>query len=82
MGGIYLLINLLLVFIYRPHVLTPRSGRQIRDSGAYAPSRVFSCASDRLFVIERQVCTLSTKPQVSTTLHYTITVCCNRTAHS
>ena len=47
-----------------------------------APSRVFSCASDRPFVIERQVCSLSTKPQVSTTLHYMITVCCNRTAHS
>ena len=62
-------------------MLTPQSGRQVRESGA--PSRVFSCASDRPFVIERQVCSLSTKPQMSTTLHYTITVCvCNRTAHS
>ena len=25
---------LILVFIYRPHVLTPRSGRHIRESGA------------------------------------------------
>ena len=31
---------------------------------------------------ERQVCSLSTEPQMSTTLHYTITVCCNRTAQS
>ena len=45
-------------------------------------SRVFSCASDRPFAIERQVCSLSTKPQLSTALHYTITVCYNRTAHS
>ena len=49
-----------------PHVLTPRSSRQVRESCAYAPFRVFSCASDRPFVIERQVCSLSTKPQVST----------------
>ena len=62
-------------------MLTSRRGRQVRESGAYAPSRVFSCASDHPFVIERQVCSQSTKPQVSTTLHYTITVCCNRTAH-
>ena len=39
-------------------------------------------ASDRRFVIECQVCSLRTKPQVSTTLPYMITVCCNRTAHS
>ena len=79
-------------FIYRPHVLTHRSGRQVREFGAQAPSNTsqrsagsrvrclgpfsgFSCASDRPFVIERQVCSLSTKPQVSTTPHYTITVC-------
>ena len=35
-----------------------------------------------MLVFERQVCSLSIKPQVSTTPHYTITVCCNRTAHS
>ena len=75
-------IYLLLVFIYRPHVRSPRSGRQVRKSGAQTNSRVFRCASDRSYNIERQVCSLSTKPQVSTTLHYTITVCCNRTAHS
>ena len=45
-------------------------------------SRVFSCASDRPFVIERQVCRLSTNAQLSTALNYTITVCYNRTAHS
>ena len=69
-------------FIYRPYVLTHRSGRQIRESGAWTPFRAFSCASDRPFVIEREVCSLSTKPQVSTTLHYTIIVRCQRTAHS
>ena len=51
------------------------------------PSRVWgfgvvSCASDRPFVIKHQFGSLSTKPLVSTTLHYTIIVCCNRTAHS
>ena len=46
------------------------------------PFSGFDCASDRPFVIERQVSSLSTKQQMSTTLHYTITVCCNRTAHS
>ena len=39
------------------------------------PSRVFSFTSDRPFGIERQVCSLSTQPQVSTRLHYAITVC-------
>ena len=48
----------------------------------FLPSPVFSFASDCPFVIERQVCSPSTKQQVSTTLHYTITVCGNRTAHS
>ena len=43
---------------------------------------VFSCAWDRPFVIERQVCNISTIPQVWTTLHYTITVCSNRIAHT
>ena len=57
-------------FIYRLHVLTSRSGR------------VFSCALGRPFVIERQVCSLSTKPQMWTTLNYTITVCCTRTAYN
>ena len=76
-------IFLLLVFIYCPHVLTSRRGRQVRESGIQVPSRVFvSCLSDRPFVIECQVCSLSTKPQVSTMLHYTVTVCCNHTAHS
>ena len=42
----------------------------------------FSFASDRPLVIERQVCSLNTNPYVSTALHYTITVCCNRTARS
>ena len=42
----------------------------------------FSSVSDHPFVIEGQVCRLSTKPQVSTTLHYKVTVCCNRTVHS
>ena len=46
------------------------------------PSRVLSCASDRSFVIEHEVCSVSTKPQVSTIPHYAITVCCNRTVHS
>ena len=46
------------------------------------PFSGFSCASDRPFVIERQVCSPSTKPHVSTILHYTIRVCCNRTVHS
>ena len=48
----------------------------------------FGCASDHPFVIKHQVCSLNTKPQLSTTLHYTIAVSvqpqflCNRTAHS
>ena len=62
-------------------MLTPQSGRQVRASGIKAPSRVFSSTLNRPFVIERQVCNLSTKSQVSTTLHYRITVCCNRRAH-
>ena len=65
-------------FIYRLHVLTPRNGRQICESGALTTSRGFSF----WFVIERLVCSLGTKSQVSTTLHYTMTVCCNCTAHS
>ena len=63
---IYLLFDL-----YTAHALTPQSSRQVRESGTRTPSRVYSCASDRPFVIERQDCSLSTKPQVSTTLHYT-----------
>ena len=78
-----LFIYLFIIGFYnRPHMLTHRNDRQVRESGAWAPSRVFSCASDRPFVIEHQVCSLSTKPHVSTTQHYTITVCCNRTGYS
>ena len=44
-------------------------------------NRATSCASDHLFDIERQDCSLRTTPHVSTTLHYTITVSCNRTTH-
>ena len=64
-----------LLYIYVSHVLTPLSGRQVRESRSWAPSRVLSCTSDRPFVIERQVCSLSTEQQLSTTLHYTIRVC-------
>ena len=32
-GGVF--IYLLMVFIYRPHVLTPRSGRHVRESGTW-----------------------------------------------
>ena len=58
-----------------------------KTSEQSAGSRVFVLrpvlgAWDRHFVIERQVCSLSTKPQVSTTFHYTIKACCNRTEHS
>ena len=28
-------------------MLTPQSGRQVRESGTWTPSRVFSCASAR-----------------------------------
>ena len=62
------IVILLFGFIYRPYVPTPW--------------RVFCCASDRPFAIEHQVCSLRIKPQVSTTLHYTVTVCCNHTEHS
>ena len=76
------IIIIIIGFIYRIHLLTPHSGWQIREFGAYAPSLVFICTLVRPFVIECQVCSPSTKPQVTTTLHYTITVCCNHTAHS
>ena len=36
----------------------------------------------RHFVVECLVCSVSIKPQMSTILYYTITVCCNRTTHS
>ena len=73
---IYIYIHSFIIgFIYRPHMRIPQSGRHVRESGTQAPFRVFSCASDRSFVIERQVFSLSTKPQVSTTLHCTITIC-------
>ena len=67
-------------FINCPYVSTPRSGQHVRESGTLAPSRIFSCASYRPFVIECKVCSLSKK--MISTLHYTITVCCNRTLHS
>ena len=52
--------------IYRPHVLTPRSGRQVRESGAQATSRVFRL---RLFVCYR---TPSLQPKYQTTaVNYT-----------
>ena len=80
---LYLFIYLFIIgFTYRLHVLTPRSGQQVRESGTSAPSPVFSCASDHSLVIARKVCCLSAKPQVLITLHYTIKVCCNHTAHS
>ena len=63
-------------------MLTPRSSRQVSSLVRRPLLGFFICASDRPFVIELQVCSLSSKPQVSTTLHYTITVCCNRTAYS
>ena len=71
-----------IVILYHPQVLTPQSGGQVLEFVAYAPSRVSNYASDHPFDIKRQVCSLSTKLQVSTTLYYTITVCCNRTVHS
>ena len=55
-------------FIYRPYMLTPRSGRQVRESGTQAPSQGFSSASDRPFVFERLVCNLSTQ---TTGVNYT-----------
>ena len=39
------------------------------ESGAWSPSRVISGASDRPFLIECQVCSLSTKLQASTIFH-------------
>ena len=54
-------------FRYRLHVLTPRSGRHVRETGAQALSRVFSCALDRPFVIERYL-----QPKYQTTgVNYT-----------
>ena len=74
------------LFIIGFHIPLSRANTSVRSEGSrvwcLGPSRVFTCVSDRPFVIERQVCSLNTKPQVSTTLHYTITVCCNRTAYS
>ena len=68
-------------FIYCPHVLIPRRGGRFA-SLVLTPFRVFSFASDRPFVIERQLCSLSTKPNVFNYAAYTITVCGNSTAHS
>ena len=77
-----LLIFFSLVIIYRPHLGAVGRFASLVLRPLHWSSLVFSCASDRSFIIERQVCSLRTKPQVSTTLHYTITVCCNRTTHS
>ena len=62
-------------------MLKPLRSRQVCKSGALAPSRVLSCASDRPFVFEPQVCSLSTGANY-TVLGLTIIICCNRTAHS
>ena len=66
-------IYLLLVFIYHScaNTLQQSAGR---ESDAYAPSRVFNCISDHPFVIKCQVCNLSSKSQVSITLHYAISL--------
>ena len=76
----FILYILFIIWFYIPPICANTSewsaGLQVWCLG---PQRIFSCASDHPFVIERQVCNLSTKPQVSTTLHYTITVCCNHT---
>ena len=64
----YLFIYLVMGFIYRPHVLTPESGRQIRESGTQAPSRVFNLR------LRSSVCyrTPSLQPKYQTTgVNYT-----------
>ena len=43
---------------------------------------LFLAAPQIVRLLSKAVCSLSTKPQVSTKLYYTITVCCTRTAHS
>ena len=79
-----IIIIFLLLFKYIPpscaNTSKPSAGSRvlvlrliIRFSAASPIVRLFSNA---------QACSLSTKLQVSTTLHYTSTVCCNRTAHS
>ena len=80
---VYLFILFIYYWFYIPPTCANTSERSVGSRTiCLGPSRVLSCASDRQFLIERQVCRLSTKPHVSTALHYTITVCCNRTAHS
>ena len=75
----YLFIYLFIIGPTCANTSERSAGSRVRYLGPFSG---FKLPSDRPFVIERQVCSLSTKPQVSTTLHYTITVCCNRTAHS
>ena len=72
-------IYLLLVFIYRPNTSEQSAGSWAWCLGS---SRIFICFSDCLLVIGCQVCRVSTELPVSTTLHYTIMVCCIHTAHS
>ena len=60
----------------------PLSRANTSERSTGSPVWYLGLFSGRPFVLERQVCSLSTKSQVLTTLHYTITVCCNRTAHS
>ena len=87
----YLSITYFICFFYLVClILVLYTAHMCLHLGAVAGSRIlclgpfvgFSCVSDHSFVIERQACSLSTKPQVSTTLHYTITVCCNHTMQS
>ena len=81
--SVYLFIYFIYYWIYIPPTCSNTSERSAGSQIWYlGPFSGFSCASDRPFVIECQVCSLSTKSQVSITLHYTITVCCNSTAHS
>ena len=73
---LFIYLFILLVFIYRLHVLTPPSGR--RDASlVLRPLIGFLSAS--LIVRQLSKAKSAAKPQVSTALHYTITVCCNRT---
>ena len=75
---IYIFYLFVIGFYIPPSCAKARSGWQVLKSGSEVPSWLLSCALDHPFVMECKVCSLSTKPQ----LHYTITVYCNRTAHS
>ena len=84
-----LIIYFIYLFIYYWIYIPPsRANTSERSAGSRVwylgpfSGRVFSRALDRPFVIERQVCSLSIKRQVSTTLHDTIAVCVQCTAHS